>query len=322
MAIAACVVIVYTVLGGLLADVITDLVQGVTLILGLGIISFLVLADVGGVAALLEKVPAARWSLVGEEGSFWISADIWAVPVFGSLISQELITRVNAAKSADVAYRSCLFAAGIYLFIGSVPVVLGLVGPEIISGLDHPEQLLPTLAEQHLPWFLYVMFSGALVSAILSTVDSSLLSVSALASKNVFQSYQPALSEKQKLLSARLGLVGFGLLAYAIAKSSDSIHDLVVEASAVGGGGFLVVVLFGLFSRIGQSPSAVAALVTGAAIWGVGTFVIELQSCFLAAVAGSTVSYLAFAPLGSRTALEFDEDSADAMLGNQAAIDT
>jgi Na+/proline symporter len=56
MAIAACVVIVYTVLGGLLADVITDLVQGVTLILGLGIISFLVLADVGGVAALLEKV--------------------------------------------------------------------------------------------------------------------------------------------------------------------------------------------------------------------------------------------------------------------------
>jgi hypothetical protein len=63
-------------------------------------------------------------------------------------------------------------------------------------------------------------------------------------------------------------------------------------------------------------------LVTGAAIWGVGTFVIELQSCFLAAVAGSTVSYLAFAPHGSRTALEFDEDSADAMLGNQAAIDT
>jgi Na+/pantothenate symporter len=84
-------------------------------------------------------------------------------------------------------------AGGAYLLIGLIPVTLGLAGAVLVPGLEESEQVLPVLADRYLPTFLAVMFSGALVSAILSTVDSALLVAAGLVSHNVVVQLRPSM---------------------------------------------------------------------------------------------------------------------------------
>src|SRR5690606_34947696 len=92
---------------------------------------------------------AERLSLFPRDESVWVQIDRWSVPVLGSLISQEMIARVLGARTPSVARRGAVLACGLYLFVGSVPVVLGLLGPALLPGLEQPEQLLPALAQRH-----------------------------------------------------------------------------------------------------------------------------------------------------------------------------
>src|SRR5262245_65280414 len=61
--VAAVLVAAYSVVGGLLADAVTDTIQGIAVLAGLIILGLIVAAEVGGVAAGLAKVETARLTL-------------------------------------------------------------------------------------------------------------------------------------------------------------------------------------------------------------------------------------------------------------------
>ena len=100
-------------------------------------------------------------------------------------------------------------------------MALGLVGSALLPGLAEPEQILPLLAERYLPTLLYVLFAGALVSAILSTVDSALLVAAGMLSHNLAVPLLPGLSERDKVRLARAGVALLGLVAYAMAYRAE-----------------------------------------------------------------------------------------------------
>ena len=172
------------------------------------------------------------------------------MPVCGSLLAVEMLSRILGCRSAETARTATLTGAAIYIVVGSIPVVLGLAGPKLAPGLEEPEQLVSVLARENLSTFVYVMFAGALISAILSTVDSCLLAASSLVSHNLVVPLRPALTDRQKILTARIGVAAFGVLAYVIALYAGGIYELVATASAFGSAGIFVVGLFGLFSRL------------------------------------------------------------------------
>ncbi|MBP7148196.1 MAG: sodium:solute symporter, partial [Acidobacteria bacterium] len=175
--VAALVVVIYTVSGGLLADAWTDLLQGIVLIAGLLLLLGAALLR-HGVEPFGAIDPARLRPLGGGQEPLLAVIEAWAIPVCGSVFAAELVARMIAARSPRVARRSTLVASGTYLLIGLIPVALGLFAAVTLPGLEHPEQVLPRLAHELLPAALYPVFAGALVSAILSTVDSSLLAAS------------------------------------------------------------------------------------------------------------------------------------------------
>ena len=298
--VAALVVIVYTVSGGLLADAITDLVQGVALILGLGVMFVVVLVEGG--AEAVARIEPARLNILGGESVPWYEvAEAWAIPVFGSVVAAELVARVLASRTPTIARNSFVMAGGGYLAIGMIPVMLGLIGAQLIPGLEDPEQILPRLAQIHLPEVLYVLFAGALLSAILSTVDSTLLVSSSLVSHNIIVPLRPGLSEAWKVRSARVGVAAFGVLAYGMALYAEGVYALVEQASAFGSAGIVVVVTFGLFTRFGGPASALASLLAGVGIWIVGSYVLELSWAYLAALGGALGTYVLSAVVEERT---------------------
>jgi Na+/proline symporter len=291
---AAAFVVVYTVAGGLLADVVTDFVQGVAVIVGLVLLLVAVgQANGGGVAELMGLIDPARLDMFAIEGTSLLEvAEAWAVPIFGSLLAVELLTRILGCRSAETARNATLIGAAIYLSVGSIPVVLGLAGPALVPALDEPEQLIAVLAQQHLTTFLYVLFAGALISAILSTVDSCLLAAGSLAAHNIIVPVKPKLSEREKIWCARGCVIVFGVIAYVIALYASGIYELVATASAFGSAGIFVVGLFGLFTTFGRAASAYAALVTGMVVWVVGEFVLAWPTPYLASIASALVAYV------------------------------
>jgi SSS family solute:Na+ symporter len=299
--IAAAVVIVYTIYGGLLADVVTDLVQGIALIIGLGILGFSVAEANGGFGATLAGIDPAKLRLFGGgEKPLLEVVEAWAIPITGSLFAQELVARILASRSQAVARSSCLLGGGLYLLVGLIPVFIGLAGARLLPGLDNPEQILPRIAQQQLSTFGYVLFAGALISAILSTVDSALLAASALVSHNLVIPLAGSLSERGKVRIARICVLAFGLVAYGLALVSDGVSALVEEASAFGGASLFVIVILGLGTRIGQAKSALAALVAGMAAWLVGHYVLDLATPYLASLAVALIAFLGVAALEHR----------------------
>jgi SSS family transporter len=288
---AAAIVIAYTIFGGLLADAWTDLVQGISLLVGLGAM-FVAVVRAEGFATLAAVDPTMFRPLGDGSRPVLAIVEDWAIPVVGSLVAAEVVARMIAARSPRIARNATVVAGCAYLLIGLVPVVLGLMGSVLVPDLTESEQILPVLADRYLPTFLAVMFSGALVSAILSTVDSALLVAAGLVSHNVVVQLRPGMTDRQKVRVARTFVAVFGILAYLMAFRAERIYELVEQASAFGSSGIVVVVMFGLFTRFGDARSAVAALLVGVGSWMVGAYVLDLPYPYLTSLAMATLAYV------------------------------
>ena len=224
------------------------------------------------------------------------------MPIVGSITAQEMASRVLACRTEVIARRSALMAAGLYLVVGFLPLTLGLIGARILPGLEKPEAVIGVLAERHLHGPLQILLYGALVSAILSTVDSNLLSASALVSHDLVLRRTPVPSEMVRLRTARLLMVFFGLVAYVLAVSADSVYGLVEQASAFGGGGMAVAMSFGLLSRFGGGASAASAMVTSMIVQAVGTWVWPIAAPMTVSCLASLAVYVAVAVWEGRRA--------------------
>lgn len=294
MTMAAVVVIVYTIFGGLLADVYTDLVQGIAIVVGL-VLTFIVVAQqVGGVGAGLAGVEPARFN-ARADGQGWLAfIEQWAIPICGSLVAVELISRVLACRSADVARLATTLGGLLYFFVALIPVFFGLVAIKLLAKPVEPEQMVLEVVRTHLPTILYVAFAGALISAILSSVDSALLASASLVSHNLVQHVHPDFPEQGKVAITRVCVAGLGLVAYVIALRSASISSLVEQASAFATAGIFVAFAFGIMTSFGGPLAAYAAILVGGAVWLVGSkeHGLAITAPYVAGLAAATVSYV------------------------------
>lgn len=267
-------VIGYTWIGGMKGDVATDVVQGGVMMLGLFIILWLLISAAGGLAVAIENVPDARWSLRSEDELWLDRAELWLVPIFGTVVAQEAISRVLAAKTPRVARNGALLGALIYLSVGLVPVALGLLGTGLGLDLADGDGYFISLASALLPAWLFIIVSGALLSAILSSVDSALLSASAVTTECVLDQRQKTLEPSQRLFLARSLTAAAGVTAAIIAASGDSLRELVLTAGSISSI-LLVPMLAAVFSNHHRAEPVLASVVLALGAialldWGLG----------------------------------------------------
>jgi Na+/proline symporter len=223
-------------------------------------------------------------------GAWYETVEAWAIPVCGSLVATEVIGRVIAARSGTVAQRSSIAAGVLYLTIGSIPVVIALLARSFVGELGDAEQVLPTVASTVLPPLAFALFTGGLVSAILSTVDSTLLVASGLLSHNILIPLGGVTDDRRKVLLARGGVIGFGVLAYVLAANADGVLALVEQASAFGSAGILVTTLFALFTNLGSPRTAAATLIVALAVY-LGATALDTPVPFLASLGAALLTW-------------------------------
>jgi Na+/proline symporter len=265
IAIGAGLVVGYTMFGGLLADAVTDLMQGVVLVIGLVL---LLVGTIGLLGGFQQAVDAATTSgkiklVISDSVSVLDTVEAWAIPVLGSLVTTEMVGRIIATRTPESARRASIAAGCMYITIGLIPVFIGIVGADLVSSVADSEQLMAVVARRALPTLGYAIFAGSLTSAILSTVNSTLLIASGLMSHNLIIPTLGITNERTKVVLARAGVALFGVIAYVLAVRSLGVFALVEQASAFGSTGALVTITFGLFTRFGGPRTALATLTLG-----------------------------------------------------------
>lgn len=292
---AAAIVIFYSYFGGMMGDVATDVIQGVLLIAGVVVLFVGVAIKFGGLGELLASIEPGQLNLVAPGENWFGRVDSWAIPVIGSLITQEVIARFLAARSISVARTACFSAAGLYLLVGSLPVLIGLSGAHLNAPGAVGDNFIPALTIATLPPLLSIVFIGALFSAILSTVDSNLLAVSSLVSINLLRRFHAHASEKLQLRTARLATVGAGLAALGVAMTGSSIYELNAMTSVLGQGGILVATLFGMKTAFGGGRAALAAIFTCVGVNTVTLLILPLRDALAAGMASGEALSAVFA---------------------------
>lgn len=293
MTVGAVFVIAYTFSGGLMGDVIHDFIQGIILVTGLGVLLYLMIDHLGGVQQAFSNIPIEKFTFMKPGESMMHRMDSWMVPILGSLVAQELVSRIMATKSPKIAKQASFVGAGLYFTVGLIPVVIGLLGSQIVGGLPVSDRFLPALAEIVLPKGLYVLVIGALVAAVLATVDSTLLTISAFVTHNLMGKRFYGLKERRKVHVSRVLVVCAGILAYLLALNATRIYELIVLASSFGSTGVLVCMMIGLFiPRWANTSAALWTMIMGLVSFVLAKNVFEYEAPFILSLGLSLGTYL------------------------------
>lgn len=238
--ISAAVAIIYTMLGGLRSVAYTDVIQLVMLGLGLFVVAPVVLMKVGGMGAVWENYVAkhgAAASLFPDRQSmgnyFWNWWDFALLLMLGGIPWQVYFQRVLAARSERAAMWLSI-AAGVCCLIIAVPAALiGMVGGTVdwaglgLSGPENAASTLPYVIQNLTPPVISMLGLAALAAAVMSSIDSSMLSASSLATWNVYRPLvKPNLSDEglQKILRRSILIVG--VAATLLSLKVNSIYAL------------------------------------------------------------------------------------------------
>ncbi len=278
--VAAVSVIVYTTFGGMLADAYTDLIQGIFLIAGLIVLTGFMIAN-GGLDVLSET-PAQHFELTSSDTPVLHSVQSWMIGIFGSITATELIARILSAKTPKVAKWSTVMGGGLFIIILGLPVLMGFVGSHLFDSLDNPEQLIILQAEHYLPTFFFIFFIGALISAILSTVDSTLLAAGSLLAHNFVIPLIKLSDKKKRLLINRICVILLGLIAYLVALLGRSVHDIIFAAASFGSAGIVVLYLFSFRGRWGGKWAALSAIALGTLVPFLGEHLFHISYPYIA----------------------------------------
>lgn len=286
----------YTLYGGLAGDVVTDILQGIVIVVAICIMFALMVFAFGGPTQMWATLPSTAWTFTAPGESWADRVELWLIPIIGTMVSQEALARTLAAKSPEVARRGAIWAAGIYLTVGLIPVSFGLFGPQLapLLGIElgADEAFLPSLAAAILPGWLMIIFTGALVSAILSSVDSALLAVSAVATESGYRRFNPAASPRTMLHAARGATLVAGVIAALVAASGESLRDLVLDAGAVAAV-LAVPIIMGLAGRGAGTRAGMAAIIVQATLLVVLDWWLGIEGAFLWMIAAGFASFAA-----------------------------
>ncbi|MCY7349852.1 MAG: sodium:solute symporter family protein [Cytophagaceae bacterium] len=290
----AGMVTLYTLTGGMWSVSITDFLHNLILIAGLGILTYLLLDQSGGLKQVLAAQPEGFFRFVPKTFSWQSSAEYfvaWATIGLGSIPQQDIFQRVMAAKNERVAVRASVTAGVLYLTVALLPLLIALMAlrlyPELRQG--DLKLIIPTMVLRHAPLLVQILFFGALVSALLSTASGAILAPAAVTGENLVKQVYPNLSDKQTLAVIRASVLGVSLASVWMALVRQDIFELVSESSAFSLVSLFVPMTAGLYWKRANRTGCLLSMALG---WSVWFLCLQLGTTFPPVLYGLTASVL------------------------------
>lgn len=257
----------YTLVGGMWSVTVTDALQLTFLMSGVVVLVALILLELGGGSLgagwerLLVETPPEKLDFIGPNGLVFIG--LLLAGALGNIPGQELAQRVFSAKSEGTAQKACLIAGASYLALGGLPLV-GALGANLLLVPDG-EAIVVQAARHLFHPAVSTLFFFAVVSAVLSTIDSAILAPASLLAENLWARWRPLDEQDGELSPAMLGRSRASVLAIATASLvfayvGESAYDLLSSTYELGMVCLLTPLGLGLFWGRGDERAALASM--------------------------------------------------------------
>ena len=274
--IAMAVICTYTILGGLWAVCLTDIIQVGIVTISLFILTPVALHMVGGWDAFAANVPMEKLQFFPAERTTgyylpWLGA--WVIMGLGSIASPDLMQRAFSAKSGKVARNSAFCAAIIYSIVLCVVIILTFASMQMINmgAVDQsvidadPELLIPMVFQDLMPGPLVVVFLGAAMAAVMSAAATANIALAGVISKNLIQDiFVPNMSSHSLMQTTRIVVLIVGIIATYIAIALPSAFLLMSLGFDLILSCLFIPLTLGLYWKKANGYGAVAGLLAGA----------------------------------------------------------
>ncbi|WP_010585170.1 sodium:solute symporter family transporter [Schlesneria paludicola] len=273
-------VVGYTLIGGFLASVWTDLFQSIMMVIGVMILLFLALPMAGG----LEQASRTAIEVTSPEIAMGpgfskngrefltpgLAISMFVIWVFGGFVSPASMVRVMAASNTEVMRKSiCLLSC--YNCLIYIPLVMICIAAHtILPGLSSPDEVIPRLAmtvTEKLPFgsFISGLILAAPFGAIMASVSCFILVISSGLVQDIYVRFlHPTATEAQVRRATNVSMIGVGLIAIlANLNPPTYLQALVVISGSGGGAAFTVPVLMACYWRRTTAAGMLAGMLVG-----------------------------------------------------------
>ncbi|QIZ77236.1 sodium/proline symporter PutP [Ferrimonas lipolytica] len=299
--VGSAIIVSYTFVGGFFAVSWTDFFQGILMLIALLMVPAVVFFGDGNNAidaldpAMLEILPESLTTMT------IISLMAWGLGYFGQPHILSRFMAIGSTKDLPVSRRIAMSWMVLSL-IGALAT--GLAGAVMFADapLANKETVFIELSKVLFnPWIAGVLIA-AILSAIMSTIDSQLLVCSSVVTEDFYRKWiKPSATERERIMVGRLTVLGVAVLATVIALNPESsVLSLVSYAWAGFGAAFGPVILLSLYWHSYSRFGAIATILVGAVtvlIWkplegGVFDLYELLPGFIFASLAGIIVSLI------------------------------
>jgi sodium/proline symporter len=302
MIVGGVIVFAYTLMGGFLAESVSDLIQGFVMIISLVVILIGGVAMAGGidqVVGFIQSIPgfgsltqmanpvldpvteaqvvvagAPQFAEPTEYGFITIiSTMAWGLGYFG--MPQVLLRFMAIRTTKEIPFARRIATTWCVISLGAA-VAIGLIGrtllPADLLTSGSAETIFISLSTLLLPAFLAGIMMSGILAATMSSSDSYMLIASSAIAKNLYGGlFKKDATDKQVMVVTRVVMVLillFGILVAA--DENSSIFQVVAYAWAGFGAAFGPVMLCSLFWRRTNLAGALSGMLAGGAtifIW-------------------------------------------------------
>ena len=293
--IATCVIVTYTIAGGLYSAVWTDFFQIYLALVGFVAAAVWLIAT-KGLGNLVAAVPPATVdfsSLLSRESGALVNWSGLIALVFGNAMALDFMERVFAARDGRTARLGCYYSAAMTVVIGLCVAVIGLAGLSVVQHAPEPRMVLPTLAIGVFPFWIGALVLIGVVGAAMSTANGSILVISVVLAQNVANRWRP-LADSQKLAFARLMAIPTAALAGLLAYVHPEPGILLIVAFDIVLAGCVIPLFAGVYWRKANAAGAVASILVGTSARIIAHFVTPADWSGLDTLIPPALSALAF----------------------------
>jgi SSS family solute:Na+ symporter len=236
--------VVYLLIGGFRADVLTNALQFVLMYAGFVVLLLFATARLGGLEELWQRLPPQHRSVPGELG--WMGVAVWFAIALQTFVDPSFYQRCAAARSPALARRGILVSVGLWCVFDALTLLAGLYARAYIQTV--PLNAYPALAEAVLPAGWKGLFVVALLATVMSTLESYTFLAAATLGNDLLQAV-PKVRAWSVRRRTQLGIVvttvGSALLAYLI----PSAVELFVRTASIAVPALLFAYLLGYSRR-------------------------------------------------------------------------
>ena len=247
-------ILLYTVVGGLWAVIITDVLQFVILTAAVFIVVILSVKSVGGFNSFVEKVPENFFDWTSGEYSWWF---IVAFAMYNTIFiggNWAYVQRYTSVKNVKSAKKVGLTFGWLYLlspFIWMLPPMIYRVLNPSLSGLENEGAYL-LICKEVLPIGILGLMLGGMIFATASSVNTTLNLAASVITNDIYKVIKPNASLKKTMSVAKLSTVLFGIGTIIVAllvPAAGGIVNVVLSIGAVTGCSLYGPPIWALFSK-------------------------------------------------------------------------